>query len=88
MVVCEFFNVSPPSVNCVTLHPHRAASAGLEVTLMERLVKMLVKEKGKDVMRMLTTQYRMHEDIMAWASSQLYDGKLKAHSSVASHLLR
>ncbi|XP_059153320.1 DNA-binding protein SMUBP-2-like [Physella acuta] len=70
-----------------TILSKEAASAGLEVTLMERLVKMLVKEKGKDVMRMLTTQYRMHEDIMAWASSQLYDGKLKAHNSVASHLL-
>ncbi|CAL1546219.1 unnamed protein product [Lymnaea stagnalis] len=71
-----------------TILSKEAAAAGLEVTLMERLLKTLAKEKGRDIMRMLTTQYRMHQDIMAWASQQLYEGKLVAHESVASHLLR
>uniref|UniRef100_A0A2C9JKU4 DNA helicase n=1 Tax=Biomphalaria glabrata TaxID=6526 RepID=A0A2C9JKU4_BIOGL len=65
----------------------RAAAAGLDLTLMERLLKTLSEEKGKDVVRMLTTQYRMHQDIMEWASQQLYQGRLVAHPSVASHLL-
>ena len=43
---------------------------------------------SKAVMRMLTTQYRMHEAIMAWSSQQFYQGRLVAHSSVAKHLLR
>ncbi|CAG5120566.1 unnamed protein product, partial [Candidula unifasciata] len=71
-----------------TILSKQAAAAGLEVTLMERLLKTLVEEKGKDIMRMLTVQYRMHEDIMRWSSQQLYQGKLTAHASVASHLLR
>jgi ATP-dependent RNA/DNA helicase IGHMBP2 len=62
----------------------RAAKEGLEVTLMERLLKL----HGDQAVRMLTVQYRMHAAIMQWASDQLYDSKLIAHSSVESHLLR
>ena len=62
----------------------RAAKDGLEKTLMERVLGL----HGDKVMRMLTMQYRMHELIMKWSSDQLYDGKLKAHQSVAKHLLR
>ena len=61
-----------------------AAKEGLETTLMERLLAL----HGNQAMRMLTTQYRMHEDIMQWSSQQLYDNKLVAHKSVAGHLLR
>ena len=63
----------------------RAAKEGLELTLMERLLKLC---PGDLIVRMLTTQYRMHEDIMKWPSDQLYESKLKAHHSVKSHLLR
>ncbi len=63
----------------------RAAKAGLELTLMERLLKLY---PGDKVVRMLTTQYRMNEKIMRWPSDQLYDGKLVAHESVKEHLLR
>ncbi|XP_035827063.1 DNA-binding protein SMUBP-2 isoform X2 [Aplysia californica] len=70
-----------------TILSKEAAKEGLELTLMERLLKMLSEEKGRDVVRMLTTQYRMHQDIMSWASEQLYQGKLTAHPSVATHLL-
>ena len=52
---------------------------------MERLLKLY---PGDLIVRMLTTQYRMHEDIMKWPSDQLYESRLKAHHSVKSHLLR
>ncbi|XP_048774514.1 DNA-binding protein SMUBP-2-like [Ostrea edulis] len=67
-----------------TILSKEAASAGLERTLMERVLDLY---DGK-VMRMLTTQYRMHQLIMQWSSERLYEGKLIAHSSVAGHLLR
>ena len=62
----------------------RAARNGLEVTLMERILK----HSSVDVVRMLTTQYRMNRAIMQWSSDQLYDGKLVAHESVRDHLLK
>ena len=61
-----------------------AERQGLAVTLMER---MLRRVDGQSCVRMLTTQYRMHEDIMKWSSDQLYQSKLAAHPSVAQHLL-
>ena len=51
---------------------------------MERLISL----HGDKIVRMLTTQYRMHGDIMEWPSNQLYSSKLKAHESVSEHLLK
>jgi len=51
---------------------------------MERVLAL----HGDAVMRMLTTQYRMHHAIMDWSSQQLYQSRLVAHPSVAQHLLR
>lgn len=62
----------------------RAAAKGLSVSLMERLIQMY----GDAVVRMLTVQYRMNGAIMEWASDQMYQGKLTAHSSVESHVLK
>lgn len=62
----------------------RAAAKGLSVSLMERLIQMY----GDTVVRMLTVQYRMNGAIMEWASDQMYQGKLTAHSSVESHVLK
>ncbi|XP_049637146.1 DNA-binding protein SMUBP-2 [Suncus etruscus] len=62
---------------------NRAAREGLALSLMERLV-----QERAGAVRMLTTQYRMHEAIMRWASDAMYDGQLTAHPSVANHLLR
>jgi len=53
------------------------------VTLFDRLAS----RHGDAVLRMLTVQYRMHRDIMAWPSRELYEGRLEAHASVAGHLL-
>ncbi|XP_073706078.1 DNA-binding protein SMUBP-2 [Garra rufa] len=67
-----------------TIKSQSAASKGLSVSLMEKLIK----KYGDSVVRMLTTQYRMNSAIMQWASEQMYEGKLIAHSSVEKHLLR
>ncbi|KAF9494344.1 P-loop containing nucleoside triphosphate hydrolase protein [Pleurotus eryngii] len=55
----------------------------LETTLFDRLEKMY----GSKIKRMLTIQYRMHEQICTFPSKTLYHSKLKSHSSVAGHLL-
>lgn len=67
-----------------TIVSEAAAKGGLAVTLMERALGL----HGEGVKRMLNVQYRMHEAIMKWSSDRLYEGRLEAHASVASHLLR
>ena len=56
----------------------------LETTLFDRLLKL----HGNSIKRMLTTQYRMHERIMAFPSAALYEGKLIAAEAVKSRLLK
>ncbi|KAI9369873.1 P-loop containing nucleoside triphosphate hydrolase protein [Aspergillus egyptiacus] len=56
----------------------------LETTLFDRLLKL----HGPGIKRMLTTQYRMHEDIMRFPSDELYESKLIAAESVKSRLLK
>ena len=68
---------------CVCVRP-RAASKGLSVSLMERVIE----KYGAVVVRMLTVQYRMNSAIMQWASEKMYQGKLTAHASVEKHLLK
>lgn len=63
---------------------YSAASKGLSLSLMERLIQMY----GNSVVRMLTVQYRMNSAIMEWASKEMYQGRLTAHSSVEKHLLK
>ena len=55
----------------------------LEQTLFDRLLAL----HGSGIKRMLTTQYRMHEKIMSFPSSELYEGKLIASDSVKARLL-
>ncbi|KZV75712.1 P-loop containing nucleoside triphosphate hydrolase protein [Peniophora sp. CONT] len=62
------------------LHPPRT----LETTMFERLEKMY----GPGIKRMLTVQYRrMHKTIADFPSKILYQAKLRAHESVAEHIL-
>ncbi|PON32046.1 Helicase SMUBP-2/Hcs1-like [Parasponia andersonii] len=68
----------PPTIQSV-----EAEKKGLGRTLFERLANIY----GNDVISMLTVQYRMHELIMDWSSKELYNSKVKAHSSVAAHML-
>lgn len=67
-----------------TIKSNSAASRGLSLSLMERLIQLY----GETVVRMLTIQYRMNSDIMDWASKEMYQGRLTAHSSVEAHLLK
>ncbi|XP_008304539.1 DNA-binding protein SMUBP-2 [Stegastes partitus] len=67
-----------------TIKSQKAASKGLSLSLMERLIQMY----GDSVVRMLTVQYRMNSAIMDWASKEMYQGRLVAHSSVERHLLK
>ncbi|GAN10114.1 DNA helicase protein [Mucor ambiguus] len=55
----------------------------LSTTLFDRLISMY----GDRVKRMLMVQYRMHQKIMEFSSRELYENKLVADKSVASHLL-
>lgn len=55
--------------------------AGLDRSLFERLATFASPT-------MLTTQYRMHRDIMAFPASSFYDDRLKAHASVADRTLK
>jgi len=59
------------------------AAKELSVTMMERLIGLY----GDSVLMMLTTQYRMNEDIMSWSSNALYSGRMSAGSLVAHHRL-
>uniref|UniRef100_A0A8D2JA52 DNA-binding protein SMUBP-2 n=1 Tax=Varanus komodoensis TaxID=61221 RepID=A0A8D2JA52_VARKO len=67
-----------------TILSHKAALKGLSLSLMERLIQ----QYGDRVVKMLTVQYRMHQAIMQWASTEMYNGCLSAHCSVAQHLLK
>ncbi|KAK3116266.1 hypothetical protein LTR53_003570 [Teratosphaeriaceae sp. CCFEE 6253] len=58
-------------------------NASLETTLFDRLLAL----HGDTIKRMLTTQYRMHETIMAFPSLTLYENKLTAADAVRSRLL-
>lgn len=65
-----------------TLIDADAAAAGLAHTLFERLI-----ERAPPAVRMLTVQYRMHADLMAFPSQSRYEGRLQADTSVATHRL-
>jgi DNA polymerase alpha-associated DNA helicase A len=62
----------------------KEGSSTLETTLFDRLLAL----HGNAIKRMLTTQYRMHEAIMAYPSSALYENKLIAADAVKARLLK
>ncbi|KAL1592740.1 hypothetical protein SLS60_011156 [Paraconiothyrium brasiliense] len=61
-----------------------ASNMTLETTLFDRLLAL----HGPSIKRMLTTQYRMHEKIMQFPSTELYESKLIAADAVKHRLLR
>ncbi|KAF0698472.1 Aste57867_10895 [Aphanomyces stellatus] len=68
----------PPTVKS-QLAPRRG------LTLFDRVVDMA---HTTDVVRMLSTQYRMHADISDWASKAMYEGKLLSSDAVATRKLQ
>ncbi len=65
-----------------TIKSAEAARQGLSRTLFEKGIEKHAKRSF-----MLTVQYRMHEDIMAFPSRYFYENRLSAHESVRSHTL-
>lgn len=65
-----------------TIKSEEAARNGLSTTLLEKCVQL-----HPNAVVLLEEQYRMHETIMGYSSGVFYGNKLKAHASVAAHLL-
>ena len=62
----------PPTIKCM-----EAAHGGLEVTLMEEIVK-----NKPSTVSLLTMQYRMNEEIMRFSSDWFYHGQVQAAPEV------
>ena len=65
-----------------TIKSNEAAKNGLSITLLEKCVAL-----HPEAVVLLEEQYRMHEQIMGYSSHIFYNNQLKAHASVANHLL-
>ena len=65
-----------------TIKSEEAARNGLSTTLLEKCVNL-----HPNAVVLLEEQYRMHEMIMGYSSGVFYQNRLKAHASVAGHLL-
>jgi ATP-dependent RNA/DNA helicase IGHMBP2 len=65
-----------------TIKSEEAARKGLSTTLLEKCTAL-----HPESVTLLEEQYRMHETIMGYSSHIFYADKLKAHASVAQHLL-
>lgn len=64
-----------------TVKSPEAMQGGLSVTLMERLLPSLPS------VHLLTRQYRMHPEIMAFSNAWFYEGRLKAHEGLEARSL-
>ncbi len=67
-----------------TVKNPKAQKDGLEITLMERIIK---QQRQDDCTTLLDTQYRMNKDIMGYSNQVFYDNQLKADASVQDILL-
>ncbi len=65
-----------------TIKSNEAAKAGLSTTLLEKCAGL-----HPEAVVLLEEQYRMNEVIMGYSSQVFYGERLKAHASVAHHLL-
>jgi len=65
-----------------TIKSNEAARKGLATTLLEKCISL-----HPESVVLLEEQYRMNESIMGYSSKVFYEDKLKAHASVAHHLL-
>jgi len=65
-----------------TIKSDEAARKGLSTTLIEKCISLY-----PEAVTLLDEQYRMNHAIMAYSSRVFYNNALKAHTSVANHLL-
>lgn len=65
-----------------TIKSDEAARKGLTTTLLEKCILQY-----PEAVVLLEEQYRMNTAIMAYSSGVFYQNKLRAHASVANHLL-
>jgi superfamily I DNA and/or RNA helicase len=65
-----------------TIKSDDAARKGLSTTLIEKCISLY-----PEAVTLLDVQYRMNKGIMGYSSRVFYDNALKAHASVADHLL-
>ncbi len=65
-----------------TIKSPQTPNGGLTKTLLEKCIEI-----HPEAVTLLEEQYRMNEQIMAHSSKVFYENKLKAHHSVAKHLL-
>jgi len=73
----------PCQLSPTLLSSRAAAPGGLSTTLFERLAE----RDGSAIVRLLDTQYRMHEQLMRFPSQSMYQGQLKAAPEVALRVL-
>lgn len=77
VVLCGDHKQLPPTIKSM-----QAARAGLDKTLMQR-----VAQEKPGCVSLLSTQYRMHRDIMGFSSRWFYHNQLKADPTVADRLI-
>lgn len=65
-----------------TIKSNEAGRQGLNETLMEHCVR-----RYPEAVTLLEEQYRMHASIMGYSAQVFYNDRLKAHASVAAHML-
>ena len=65
-----------------TIKSNEAAKKGLAITLLEKCISL-----HPESVVLLQEQYRMNESIMGYSSKVFYEDKLRAHASVARHVL-
>lgn len=72
-----------------TVLSNEAARGGFNISMMERMLRLQTEANGKqpDLSRLLSVQYRMHEDIMRFSSDVFYEGQLQADEAVRTALL-
>ncbi|CAD6184150.1 unnamed protein product [Caenorhabditis auriculariae] len=76
--------VGDPAQLPAVVKSDKAISSGLQVSLMERLMKEF---SNGNVGIMLDEQYRSNDAIVRWSSESFYDAKLRSHESVANQRL-
>ncbi len=70
-----------------TVLSNEAARGGFNISMMERILAFPAVPGGNGLSKLLSVQYRMHQDIMTFSSDVFYDGHLQADEAVRTALL-